>query len=252
LKILLLDIETAPNLAYVWQLFNQNIGPKQLVHGTSILSWAAKWYGDKNTMMFSSVHHFTEKQMLKSMYKLLDEADAVVHFYGSRFDVPMLNAEFVKAGMLPPSPYKQIDLKKVCSDNFRFPSNKLEYVAKILGIGEKMDYGIDAFTLWRRCMNDDPAAWKIMKEYNIRDVELLEGLYLKLMPWIKNHPNHGAYNHDNKEVCPNCGSTHLQRRGSRVAKLLRYPQYQCQDCGKWFRSNEAIPNRKKTKRYVEI
>lgn len=186
--------------------------------------------------------------MLKSIHKLLDEADVVVHFYGSKFDIPMLNSEFVKHGMNPPSPFKQVDLKKVCSEQFRFPSNKLEYVVKALKIGEKIDTD---FKLWTACMAGEDTAWKQMEAYNRNDTVLLEGLYDRLMPWIKNHPNHGSYG-DNKEVCPNCGGQHLQRRGTRVVRLLKYPQFQCQDCGTWFRSNEAIPNRKKVSRYVGI
>lgn len=251
MRILMLDIETAPNLAYVWQLFDQNIGPKQLVHGTSVLSWAAKWYGEDH-IMFDSVKRSSESRMLWRMHRLLDQADVVVHFYGSKFDIPMLNSQFVKRRWAPPAPYKQVDLKKICSEQFRFPSNKLEYVAKELGCGEKLDYGVDAFTLWRRCMAGDKAAWEIMRKYNIQDVVLLEKLYDKLMPWIKNHPNHGSYNKDNKEVCTNCGGTHYQRRGTTIAKLLKYARFQCQDCGTWFRSNIAIPNLKRVKRLVSI
>jgi DNA polymerase elongation subunit (family B)/predicted RNA-binding Zn-ribbon protein involved in translation (DUF1610 family) len=250
MRILLLDIETSPNLCYTWGTFKQFISPKQIVTPQRVMSWAAKWYGEKG-VLYDSLFDSTEKSMLKKMHTLMHEADVIVTFYGTEFDTPRLNTEFVKHGFKPPSPYKQIDLKKVAANVFRFPSNKLEYIVKALGIGEKGEVG-DKWTHWIACTEGDPKAWKIMKKYNIQDTALLEGLYNKLMPWIKNHPNHGSYNHDNKEVCPNCGGTHLQRRGSRVAKLLRYPQYQCQDCGKWFRSNEAIPNRKKIKRYVEV
>lgn len=246
MKILMLDIETAPNLGYVWQLFNQNLGPKQIVHGTYVLCWAAKWYGDKE-VIFDSVHQSTENAMLKGIHKLLNEADVVVHFYGSKFDVPMLNSEFVKMGMKPPSPYKQVDLKKVCADQFRFPSNKLEYVSKALGLGEKIDTD---FKLWTGCMNGDKESWEKMELYNRNDTILLEKLYDKLLPWIKNHPNHGSFQ-DNKEVCPNCGGHHYHRRGFAVANLLKYPRFQCQECGRWFRSNEAIP-KEKTKKYVGV
>lgn len=248
MRILLLDIETVPNLAWVWRTWMEIITPKQIVKATSMVCFAAKWYGE-DKIIFDSVQESTEKAMVKRIYKLLDEADVVVHYYGEKFDVPSLNREFVKHGLTPPSPFKQVDLKRVVSNNFHLPSYKLEYVAPFFGAGQKTDVG-DKWEHWLACERGDKAAWKIMKDYNIQDTALLERLYNKLMPWIKNHPNHGAYG-DNKEVCPNCGGTHLQRRGSRVAKLLKYPQYQCQDCGKWFRSNMAIPNRKKVQRYVE-
>lgn len=247
MRILLLDIETAPNLAYVWQLWDQNIGPKQVVSGTYVLCWAAKWYGEDD-IMFDSIHQSKEREMLKGIHNLLDEADVVVHFYGSAFDIPMLNSEFVKHGMKPPSPYKQVDLKKICSDRFRFPSNKLEYVVKTLKVGEKIDTD---FKLWTGCLKGDEKSWELMEKYNKNDTILLEGVYDKLMPWIKNHPNHGAFG-DNKEVCTNCGGNHLHRRGVAIAHLLKYPRFQCQDCGTWFRSNLAIPNKKKIKRFVSV
>ena len=246
MKILLLDIETAPNLGYVWQLWNQNLGPKQVVSGSYVLCWAAKWYGDSK-MYFRSVEHASPKVMLKAIHSLLDQADVVVHYYGTKFDVPMLNTEFAKHGMSPPSPYKQVDLKQVVANNFRFPSSKLEYVAKALGLGAKIDTD---FKLWIGCMQGDPESWAKMEKYNKQDTKLLEKLYDKLIPWIKNHPNHGSYQED-KQVCPNCGSKHYHSRGTVVARLLAYSRFQCQSCHTWFRSNKPVAA-KKVERNVGI
>ena len=52
-----------------------------------------------------------------------------------------------------------------------------------------------------------------MCSYNVQDVRLLERLFHKLRPWIKNMPNHGLHNPDDAEVCPKCGSDTYQRRG---------------------------------------
>lgn len=54
LRLLMLDIETSPNLAAVWGLFNVNIGINQIIKPGGTLCWAAKWYGEKE-IMFSSV-----------------------------------------------------------------------------------------------------------------------------------------------------------------------------------------------------
>ena len=93
MKILLLDIETAPNTAYVWGLWKQNISISQIVDSSSMLCWAAKWL-DSPEVMFSSIL-MGKKGMLKEIHKLLDQADAVVHYNGSRFDIPTLNKEFL-------------------------------------------------------------------------------------------------------------------------------------------------------------
>jgi rubredoxin len=80
-------------------------------------------------------------------------------------------------------------------------------------------------------------SWKIMEEYNIQDVNLLEELYEKLKGWVPNHPSHSALQNDH--VCPNCGGYHLQKRGTAITTTLSYQRWQCKDCGAWSRSKIA-------------
>ena len=49
-KILLLDIETAPNKVYTWGLWNQNIGLSQIIQEGYLLCWGAKWLGKRGVM----------------------------------------------------------------------------------------------------------------------------------------------------------------------------------------------------------
>lgn len=236
MKILLLDIETVPNVGYMWKLWDESIGPKQLIESHRVVCWAAKWF-DKKEIVFKSEYKNGRKAMLKSMYALINEADIVVHYYGTKFDIPMLNAEFVREGLTPPAPYKQVDLKKVVSDNFKFPSAKLEYVVKALGLGEKI---ATTFELWLGILEKDPVSWAKMELYNKHDTRLLEKLYNRLIPWIKNHPHHGTYS--GKLVCPNCGGAHFHKRGFAFTKHLKYQRYQCANkkCQNWFRDNKSL------------
>ena len=105
MKILLLDIETAPNTAYVWRLFKENIGTNQLLESSYVMCWAAKWVGSDD-IMFDSIYYSKPKQMLKRIHKLLDQADVVIHWNGSKSDIPTLNKEFIEYGLTPPAPYK--------------------------------------------------------------------------------------------------------------------------------------------------
>jgi DNA polymerase elongation subunit (family B) len=239
-KILLLDIETAPNTAYVWGLWKQNIPISSLVDSGYVMCWAAKWLGD-NFTYFDSVHRSKPKQMLKNIHAMLEEADAVIHYNGSRFDIPTLNKEFLLHGMHPPASYAQIDLLRTVRSEFRFVSNKLDYIARALGVGQKTKHA--GFELWIQCMANDPKAWEQMEEYNINDVVILEEVYHKLLPWIKNHPNHGVVDGETA-VCPNCGSKHLQRRGYAYTTAGKYQRFQCKDCGTWSRGrkSEAVKN----------
>ena len=184
-----------------------------------------------------NVYESTPKQMLKGIHKLLNEADAVVHYNGTKFDIPTLNKEFVKHGMLPPSPYKQIDLIRTARSQFRFASNKLDYIAQFLGLGAKTRHR--GHELWIDCMNNVPEAWEEMKEYNVNDVVLLEAVYDVLKPWVRNHPNQNLFS-DGVHVCPNCGGSHLQKRGTSYTISGKYQRYVCKDCGTWSRNTKKI------------
>lgn len=236
MKILLLDIETSPNTAYVWGLFKENIPLVRLVETGKVLCWSAGWYGE-NFTFHDSLFYSQPEEMLKHIHVLLDEADAVVHYNGSSFDIPTLNKEFLEYGFTPPSPYKQIDLLSTVRSQFRFTSNKLDHVVQELGLGKKVDHR--GFQLWIDCMNNVPEAWAEMEEYNIHDVHLLEKLYDKIKPWIKNHPNHNLYSEGN-HVCPNCGGHDLQKRGTYPTAVGLYQRYRCNDCGKWSRNRHKI------------
>lgn len=233
MKILLLDIETAPNLAYVWGLWDQNVATSQVVNSGYVLCWAAKWL-DKDNVIFDSINKSGEMEMLRHIHNLLDEADVVVTHNGIKFDLPCLAKEFLLKGFKPPSPYKQVDTLTLCRKLYRFPSNKLDYVAQSLGLGNKVKHS--GFELWVNAMKNDSGAWKEMETYNKHDVVLLELLYKKILPWIPNHPNRAIQNGEN--VCPNCGSSKYQRRGRAISKTKSYKRYQCRDCGHWFKSTD--------------
>lgn len=234
MRVLLVDIETSPNLGYVWSLWQQNVGLNQLVATTDMMCFAAKWLGEPGTMFWSE-HQDGRQQMVSSAHALLDAADVVMHFNGKSFDVPHLNREFVTAGMAPPSPFKQIDLLLAVRKNFRFPSNKLQYVSTALGLEGKVEH--EGFDLWTKCMAGDAAAWARMETYNRRDVELLEELYERLLPWLPSLPNRGLYG-DNG--CPACGSTDLRGNGYSYTNVSKFRQYRCGGCGSFFREAKRV------------
>ena len=43
MKTLTLDIETAPQVAHVWGLWQQNVGLPQLLESGYVMCFAAKW-----------------------------------------------------------------------------------------------------------------------------------------------------------------------------------------------------------------
>ena len=234
-RILHVDLETAPNLGYFWGLWQQNISHEHVETNSYVLCWSAKWDGRRG-ITYASVQHNTPKVMLQKIHTLLDQADIVVHYNGSSFDIPILNKEFLKQGLKPPAPYRQIDLLRICRSSFRFDSNKLDAVTKYLGMQTKMKHR--GFQLWVGCMRGDKKCWKEMERYNRRDVVILERLYHRLLPWIAQHPLLRLCL--NQLACPKCGSKRTQRRGCVATRAASFYRFQCLHCGGWFRSSKKV------------
>lgn len=235
-RILALDIETAPNLAYVWGLWDQNVGLNQLVESTEMLCFGARWLGT-DEVIFRSVHHHGKEAMLAELWRLLDEADALMGWNSKGFDSKHIKREFLEAGMPPCSPFAELDLMQKVKANFRFPSNKLDYVSQRLGVGAKVKHS--GFDLWLKCMAGDEEAWKQMKTYQIQDVDLLIDLYDKLLPWISGHPN-AALILDHNSGCVSCASYNVKENGVHYTPTGSYPRYVCGDCGKNMRGVKRI------------
>jgi len=225
-KLLLLDIETLPGTAYVWSLWGENVPLAQLNTPSRVVCWAAKWVGEKG-VMFDAEWEKGHDHMLHGIFTLLSEADAVLTYNGDKFDLPKLMGEFAAAHMGSPGPVTSIDLYKTAR-KLGFISNKLEFVAPHLGVGEKIK--TEGFRLWRGVDGGDPKAQSKMMKYNKQDTVLLEQLYLTLRPFIKNHPYLGE---GGSHECPACNSKKVQRRGVRRTKSFFIERLHCQKCGAW-------------------
>jgi predicted RNA-binding Zn-ribbon protein involved in translation (DUF1610 family) len=229
-KILLLDIETAPNTGYIWRLRDNYISSDQIITTSRLLCASLKWAGKPGVLYYSEKTH-GRKPMLEAIHKLMDEADVIIHYNGLAFDIPVLHREFLLLSMAPPSPSKHIDLLKTVRKQFDFSSNKLDFVCKQLGLGSKVRH--KGMALWHGCLSGDAKSWHVMKKYNIRDVLLLEKLYHRAKPWIVHHPNMALIGAAKRDGCPRCGKRGLVRRGTYRSVTLSYQRYQCKACGGW-------------------
>lgn len=245
-KILLLDVETSPNLAWVWRFYKENVGAKQVLEHTTIMSFAYKWLGEDG-VYYESAQHQSELSLLKKVINVLDLADIVVAHNGNKFDLPTIQGRSLVVGLKPPSPYKTVDTYLVAKYEFNFPSNSLEYLSIILECSPKDSHKeFPGFTLWSECLKGNPKAWKEMQYYNIQDVRTLEEVYLKMRPWMRRHPNVAVFGESEKPLCPKCGSSHVHSRGYTTTNLYKYKRYQCQQCGGWSRTrfNEYSSDKK--------
>jgi hypothetical protein len=79
-------------------------------------------------------------------------------------------------------------------------------------------------------MRGEKKWWDKMKRYNKQDVRLLEKVYLRLRPFIKNPPNLSVFL---GPVCPKCGSKDLQLRGMSHTQTGTYQRFYCKKCYGW-------------------
>jgi predicted RNA-binding Zn-ribbon protein involved in translation (DUF1610 family) len=242
-KILTIDIETKPMVVYSWGLWKQNHFIEQIVDDGGVMCFGAKWLGQKEVIFHSERDGF--EAMMQAAWDLLDDADVVVGYNSTKFDIPRLNQEFMKLGWAPPSPFKEIDLIRVNRQRFQLPSRKLDYLASRAGVGSKVKH--QGFDLWVSCMAGDESAWATMERYCKGDVALTEKVYLRLLPWMTGTPHIGLLT-GVERACPSCGSDKLVRTGKKVhAYVSSYSLFRCSDCGGWardvFKANEPVRTR---------
>jgi len=257
-KILILDIETAPIIAHVWDIWEQNVGLNQIVSDWHLLSWSAKWF-DPSTVSESTEADVIymdqrkakniqdDKKLLEGIWKLMNEADVVITQNGVKFDSKKLNARFVMNEMKPPSSYKHKDTFLIAKKYFGFTSNKLEYMTdKLCKKYKKLtDRKYVGHTLWTECLKGNQDAWKEMEKYNKHDVLSLEELYTVLAPWDSSTIDLNIY-HNNLENTCSCGNKEFVKDGFVFTPSGRFDRYVCTSCGHELRGSSNLLT--KTKR----
>jgi hypothetical protein len=226
-RILVLDIEWRPTKAYVWGPFKQFITDAAVVEDGGLLCVGAKFVGEKGVYIFSEWEH-GHVEMIRMAYELMEQADVIIGFNSDKFDIPKLLGEGVVHGIPPVAPTTSIDLYKAVK-KFGFFRNSLGFVAPFLGIGKKMSH--EGMALWIKVINGDEKAQRRMARYCSQDVRLTERLYLKVRPYIRNHPYLGKAR---ASQCPSCGGSHSHSRGSIRTRFFEKQRLVCQDCGHWF------------------
>lgn len=217
-------------------MYEQNV--IQVLEPSKIISVAWKWLTEKEVTVKALPDYdiyksgqLDDTKLVEDVWKVLDEADIVIAHNGDSFDIKKLNSRFIAFGLTAPSPYKTIDTLKVAKKYFKFDNNSLEQLGDYLKEGHKAPTG--GFSLWTGCIAGDKEAWTRMKIYNARDVELLERVYLRLRPFITNHPNVNQDDASNGYSCPTCTSHNTSKRGFTMTLTGRKQRYQCMDCGAW-------------------
>ncbi len=245
-RILYYDIETSLQPVAVFSLLhNDYINPDAILQERYVICAAWRWEGEKTVHTVSVLDNqkrykknpHDDRHVIEILHQVLSNADVVIGHNSDHFDNRYVATRALVHGLKPLPPFHSIDTYKIAKSKFMLNSNKLDYLGKLLGVGQKIKTEPG---LWMRVLNGDASAIKSMVEYNKQDVILLEEIFLKLRPYASNHVNRELYGGD--ESCPRCASTNVQSRGVHKAISQVYQRFQCQACGGWFRMLRAEKN----------
>ncbi len=231
-KRLFFDIETSPNIGTFWQAgYKQRIDYSNIIKERAIICICYKWEGEKEVHSLIWDRKQNDKSMLRAFIKVASEANELVGHNGDKFDLAWVRTRclFHEIEMFPF--YQTIDTLKVSRSKFKFNSNRLDYIAQYLGIGQKIK---TSFNLWKDIvLRNDAKALEKMVKYCKGDVKLLQEVFLRLNAHIPNKTHYGVvFGHD-RGTCPECGSDDLVVKQRRItATGLKKIQFQCKTCGK--------------------
>src|SRR5215831_5157430 len=238
MKILIWDIETRPLVVTSWGLWKPYLTHENILQESGLICGAFKWLEEKqvHATQVDPKKPGDDSKVVRDLHMALSVADVIVAHNGDKFDLKKFNARAIVHGLDPLPPIPTVDTLKVAKKYFSFNANRLDYLGGLLGVGRKIhtDYG-----LWLEVMKGSREALEKMVRYNKQDVLLLEKIYLKLRPYIRNHPNENLHAGEDERVCPNCGSSRVQKRGFLFARTTQRQRYQCMGCRAWF-SGETV------------
>lgn len=232
-KRLFFDIETSPNIGLFWEAgYKKNIDHSNIIKERAIICICYKWEDSKEVGFLTWDSKQSDKKMLQNFIKIANQSDEIVGHNSDKFDLAWVRTRclFHHIEMFPT--YTTIDTLKISRSKFKFNSNKLDYIAKYLGMEGKIH---TEFGMWKDIViNKDKKAMDKMVKYCQQDVKLLESVYKELSIHIPNKTHYGVIFNQDRGSCPECGSDELLRMVKRVtASGIKKIVFQCKTCHKY-------------------
>jgi DNA polymerase elongation subunit (family B) len=231
LKRLFFDIETSPNIGLFWTAgYKQNISHENIIKERAIICICYKWEGDNKVYSLTWDNDQDDKKMLEKFITVANEATELVGHNGDKYDLAWIRTRCLYHGISMFPNYVIIDTLKQARSKFKFNSNRLDYIGKFLGLGEKLH---TSFDLWKDIvLNKDKKALDEMVEYCKNDVSLLEKVYLKMESYFPHKTHAGVMGGNEKYSCPKCESINMTFSKKRITAAGTFRvQLQCKDCG---------------------
>ena len=231
IKRLFFDIETSPMVVYSWRTgWKLNIGTENIIEDWKIICISYKWEHEDKVRNLTWDKNHCDKQMLIDFIEIINSADESIAHNGDRFDIKKIRTRciFHRIPMFPS--YKTLDTLKKAKSGFNFNSNRLDYIAKFLGVGAKLEH--EGFNMWVKCMQGDKEALKNMVEYCDMDIIVLEDVFLTLQNYILPNTHAGVINNNLKYSCPRCSSENVELLKNTVTAMGTIKRkMECSDCG---------------------
>ena len=240
IKRLFFDIETSPNIGLFWTAgYKQNISHDNIIKERAIICICYKWADDDKIYSLTWDKNQNDKKMLEQFVQIANEADELVGHNGDKYDLAWIKTRCLYHNIPMFPNYVTIDTLKQARSKFKFNSNKLDYIGKFLGLGEKIH---TSFNMWKEIvLNNSEQALEEMVTYCKGDVELLEKIYNKMSSYFPHKTHFGVLNSEEKYSCPECGSNNMAFSKRRLTALGNHRiQLQCKDCGKYHTISERI------------
>lgn len=231
-KRLYWDVEVSPNIGFFWQPGHKiSLSYDNIIKERAIICICYKWENEKKIHYLKWNSKQCDKKMLQEFIKVANRADELVGHNADRFDLTWLRTRCLFHGIAVFPNYTTIDTLKFARAKFRFNSNRLDYIGKFLGVGQKHETG---FGLWRDIvLKNCPLSMAKMIKYCQQDVRLLQEIHAKLNQYLPAKTHYGVLNGGEKIDCPECGSDRLRKvRLYTTAAGVKKRQLQCNDCGK--------------------
>ena len=144
---LFFDIETSPNIGLFWEAgYKKNIDYSNIIQERAIICICYKWEDEKEVYSLQWDSKQNDKTMLTKFIEVANLATEMVGHNGDKFDLAWIRTRclFHHIPMFPK--YLTIDTLKVARQKFRFNSNRLNYIADFLGLGQKIK---TEYSLWK-------------------------------------------------------------------------------------------------------
>lgn len=242
-EIILLDLETLPNLLKaleVWPQLSDYPGKTLRATISTIICFGYKYFGESKTHCINAwdfkewkKDKNNDKRICQALFEILKDADAIVTHNGKRFDWKFLQTRLAFHNLPTLHEIPHIDTKELSARNLFSFNNRLGYVGEWLVNDKKLEH--EGWDLWVKVWHNNKAAQTKMTKYCKQDVLLLEKVFTKLRPFATNIPNHNFWRKDDDHVCPSCGHPNLKSWGWRHTKTTSYRRLRCMNCNSFSR-----------------